>query len=618
MKAIKFLLFFLFFYQSASAEFYVDVLDFIIDEKVAALTTVPCNLKNIVTAIRTKIKKQISLQDVEDFLDHKNSLAFYYSDKLQLRFDATRFHNAAEIEKTFNDLKFALGAKLYMHYLACARQKMLDVAFQNYEALSYWQHELFEEHRYFYQKNISRWFLRTEYQQQIQDNIVLLEKISQETNKFLGLIKYNQELLAQAKNQQEFEKNFILAVQIQEDFFGDFIEDEIVDHIENVIKKSIEQLSQFKTQLSFDCQQCRLPSHFERHQQAYILLTVALCASGFMYQNYKNEIIQGSQYFWQEHVQRPIDKIQDLLAGDKAPKIAYINVEKDQKLYEELVKAELGKPEPFGLETTAGQAFTHNLDELTQGGYSQVKNKIDIVGKFQEKVKDVVPVKPWTWTWGLSTESLGENMPPAPQNNDESRALPLVGSQDFDQLSFEEQEAIVFHKDCKTLSHPIENILKTLPAYQRRAVGTVLDGKKEVNEFIDQMNVYAEEMYKDNRLLLSCGAFIPVITLLGSGFFASHKIYNSVAYQPIRKFIRHVEILLNESLYEPVTFEREGSLYFYTEQLKLYSTALTLYEQKMMEVDIASLQSSKLDYVQKFNVVQRMYRTYPCLIPGAI
>jgi hypothetical protein len=70
----------------------------------------------------------------------------------------------------FKDLKFAIGAKLYLHYLTCCKEKMLYKAVTNYDALQYWKNELFAENLPFYNKNILRWISRSSYQEKIERN----------------------------------------------------------------------------------------------------------------------------------------------------------------------------------------------------------------------------------------------------------------------------------------------------------------------------------------------------------------------------------------------------------------------------------------------------------------
>jgi hypothetical protein len=118
--------------------------------------------------------------------------------------------------------------------------------------------------------------------------------------------------------------------------------------------------------------------------------------------------------------------------------------------------------------------------------------------------------------------------------------------------------------------------------------------------------------------MLGLVAMIPVISLTGGTIFASKKAYSMALYKPICKIIRDLEIFLNDSVGKPTSFDREGQLYFLTESLKKKCGILTLHDLKLMEEDIIELQSRNLIYAQKFNVVQRMYRTYPFLLPGAI
>jgi len=194
---------------------------------------------------------------------------------------------------------------------------------------------------------------------------------------------------------------------------------------------------------------------------------------------------------------------------------------------------------------------------------------------------------------GEATENLSKKL--------QSNAL------DTSSWSFEQKKQYVEEQHKTITTNPYKNTLRLGEPYLYKVEEESLQAKEMVNKFSQDLHV-----------ILGLTALIPMLTVVGGSLFASKTMYNSVAYQPIRTLVHRLEMLLNESIYKSIVFDREGHLYFLTEQLKLNVGVLTNREQKLIDADIAALQSYNLDYAQKFNVVQRMYRTYPCLVPVTI
>jgi hypothetical protein len=59
----------------------------------------------------------------------------------------------------------------------------------------------------FYNKNILRWISRSSYQEKIERNIAALEKVTLETNSFLGMLCSNEDLLLKSQTEQDFKDN---------------------------------------------------------------------------------------------------------------------------------------------------------------------------------------------------------------------------------------------------------------------------------------------------------------------------------------------------------------------------------------------------------------------------
>jgi len=723
MKCLSFTFFCCMIFQLLHGQSYTDSLDTLIDKKISSLGRVSKKVKNMVYTIKTITKKEPCLQQIDDFLERGYVVDLSCLDVMDLEAHL-------DIKNELQDLKNALHAKLYLYYLECAQQKMLYIAAKNYDALWYWHDEQFQENKYFYQRNVLRWFLRSQYQIKIENNIATLQAITKKTNSFLGLLRYNQRSLKQAQNQEEFKKNLLDVMQLQDDFFYHEMEGKEIYMDGDCIKKSTMQVYDFSQHISQLYGSAVLPSHIQRHWQSYAVVATIICASAFFCKKYEAQITQGSQYFWEYHVKRPFEQFKNMVSGlthiptlGTAPKFDGVSLDEDNKILEELIEVGAKIPQVNGLMVSLDQANAELLHEATGGEfakqYQQIKGLVDkidadikkiepIIGKVEgsidngleeyKKFQIILPalkqhlvdfenqlagvqlkidregaplyadplrlvvnedrvksiktgidamtptmdlisktIKTMTESNLLETPIFSSDRNLVTMSTDVQESLEKIVTSDFTPLppldtsswTFEQKKQRAFENDRIILAHPEKNIKNLAGAYHRMVMRQLVDTKEQMNKSIYQTNhvldgIYretdrlVEEIYTDNRLVLGVVALVPIATVCGSSLFASNKIYSSVAYRPIRKFMYHIEVLLNESFYKSTCFEKEGSLYFLTEQLKLHIGVLTFAEQKLMEEDIASLQSASLDYIQKFNVVQRMYRTYPCLATGIV
>lgn len=651
---------------------YIDSLDHIIDQKVAVLAKSSYKVDKIVYKIRKNIKTQVSLHEIEEFLENEHSVAFFFYDEVQVKLgnlipDEPISDELVQAQQSFRELQFALGAKLYLYYLECAKQKMLYKAVKNYDALNYWQNEKFEESQSFFQKNILRSLSSSQYKERIEDNILQLKELTQQTNGFLGMILHSQKLLEDTVTYAEFEQVLIDTIRLQDNFLH--VPDQCYDSCDMgfVIKKSIDQLSQFSVHLSAQYAQCQLPSHVVRHWKGYSLTAAAACVVAFIYFTYGTDIAHATKSLWDDHIEKPLTSNWNRLNG-------YMN--EDEDILKISIEAEVKNIAMHGPakgdETPLHEALVNTCDIVSNGEFSQgfqkIDKKVEEIDQMMDKTKtmideaniwheriqsfkkehpnmlwgdmpkyfkamrdpvfpdvyqpdsrgivgDVMSCIPLPGVWKDPTKPIIDEAPTPITNESPEESLqeafraasgelgqavqgnslgqPVVPRFNVNDLTWDEKVKLVNENDKIVMANPEKNLSSLMGAGIRKI----------------------EREMQRGQAIVGAMALIPVVTLVGGSMFASKTLYDSVAYQSIRTLVRKLEIFLNEIYYEAVTFEKEGHIYFLTEQLKLNVNVLTIPEQKLIAADIEALQTPSLDYVQKTNVVQRMYRTYPCLIP---
>ncbi len=660
------------FCQPLYSHSYADSLNAVIDEKTAALGKLTYKVNKITHNIRKNITTQVSLQDVEDLLDNKHSVALLFCNEMQLSINEQLSQDAVQSQQQFKDLKFALGAKLYMHYLACAKQKMLYQAVKNYDALNYWQNEKFCQSQSFFQKGIFRSLSGSDYTEQIMNNIQLLQEVTRQTNLFLGLMLHNQQALQKATTLQEFEQSLMQATRLQDGLCH--AQDQVCDicDIAKIVKKSIDQVSQLSSNLSEQYAQCQMPSHAVRHWKGYTFTTATALAAAFIYVKYGDQIVQSSQGFFNQHVKDALNRNIEMLAGRmKAPQFP---TTQEENMIDDLIEKTfvVDVIESSELEAALELKIGSGLSEFLQNGGSVQKffeenpNLIWIDTIMNSKWTDPItpdkyekgsrswvtttynvyngisPRKPlkydsywkksdgsdgiflqwWKYSHGVTDadvaianayeQTVADHAAKRATVQDHLTQLHENGLRDYQNMPFdvntpEGKRAYADHHYRMVTKYPLSNAgrLVDLGAW---TIATQSKSAKDV------MNTHSQDVHA----MLGLATLIPIVTLIGGSLFASKSVYNSVAYQPIRTLVRRLEVYLNEIFYEEVTFDKEGHIYFLTEQLKLNINVLTIEEQKLIIADIEALQAPSLDYVQKTNVVQRMYRTYPCLIPARV
>lgn len=579
------------------AQSYLDSLDLLIAEKIHIVDSCSAEIKDCLFSITTSLKKQHALKNIEHVLSYEQALLCTLQDKI----DTSSLKLSGEQKQALQDLKFALSAKVYLHYLASSEKIIMDFALKMYQAIAYWQDIKFQTTN----QHIARFFFGSDYQDTIQQSLDTLDTMSKKVYTYLGIIKYNQSIVQQAKNKEKFEQSILAAVQIQNDFFSVPYQDYTIENIKVVLEASLIQFFDFKNYITTQYAHNKLPSYVERYWQKTLTTLAVISASGCIAYTYPDRL----QHFFTEHIKVPVERNIDVLTG--VVQFPQLDMSTNQATLNFLIEQEAQNNPPLGEDVSAADAlrmqaytFSDGESEKMIKKISKVSHLYDFIVEFAEKNKDTT-VFGWSWV-GLQNclhfpyekpfDGVAEYLKEDVQQVEKNPAGSLA------HLSYEEKVQQVSQRDKTILAHPIKNIEKVMPAYSRKFEREIIAIKNQANQFS-----------KDVYVLLGLTALIPVITLVGAGLFASHKMYSSLAYKPFRTYVRDIEIFLNLSLYQALNFEKEGYFYFLVEQLKLSTDVLTIDEQKLVQQDIQLLQSRDLNYVQKFNIVQRMYRTYGCL-----
>lgn len=578
MKYILTLLFFISYFHSLMPHAYVDTLDTILQQKTSKTDEPISLLQQVIHEIDTALKDKISLHDLYNLLNSAQFSSLFTLD----------------VSPSMQEVKFVLGAKIYLYCLDCCEKKMLHKASKNKESLDYWQTELFYENRSLFQQNINYWLCHDDYTKTIQDNIVNLESISQQTFYFLGLVRYNKKKLLEASNQNIFEKNLMKAVRLQDIFLNAPHRDYDYCDIYGVITLMAQQSDNFCKILSLQYIQSQPPHRLERNWVACTSTAVGLCACVIAYSMYKEQIdsfavntYQAGESFWDTKIKRPAIKMINIVSGSE--KDPLVDTQREQIIYHGLLVQGDQAPTPRGGEVTDVEVI---IDESSK-----------IVGQVTSyAVKATGSINVWSWL-GYKQQQGTQGIMIPPSNIE-------INQQLYDRMSLEQREALrlrVAVKDITILKYPKANLNEVVPALERSVFGPIVELQKAMNT-----------LYEENRLTIGMVAMFPVMSLAGGAFFASKKAYYTSVYEPILKIFRDLEIFLNDVSDKSISFDKEGHLYFLTELLKKKCEILTLKDLTFMEQDIAELQSKKLTYAQKFNTLQRMYRTYNFLLPGAI
>ncbi len=571
MKRIWYILLFLGSFQPLISITYIESLDGLIEQRIKAITNESLlDVVAISQQVNNSIDTQITLQAVYELLQSKKFISFFLLDSSVIT----------------HEIKFALGAKIYLYCLDCCERKMLHKSLKNYDSLDYWQHEQFYESRDLLHKNIIRLVNDDSYKKEIQNNITHLEQIIEQTTSFLGLIRYNKQMLLQAVNREVFEKNLMMAVRLQDIQLNNVERDYDVCDIYGVLITAIEQFHSLSAHLSAQYIECQPPQYFERNWVACTLTAAGIGACAVAYYIYKDDVdtcadlaCKAGSALWQDKVKSPLKKIINTLSG--AQNEPFLDSTRDKNILENLYRQGDQAPNPLGSDVTTGAALADNSLQLAGQAANHVA--LQAINSF----------------WSLFGY---ENQ--AQEEKSQAQVEPI--NQKNDQNISPDQKRFVDEKDGIILAHINKNVGQAPQAFLRSIFGSIVEGKQAVNE-----------LYEEHQLMLGVAALFPVMAIAVGAVSATNRAYHAASYQYVRRVIRDLEIFLNDSVVKPISFDREGKLYFLTELLKKKCDVLTMNEHKLMEEDIAELQSKNLTYLQKFNIVQRMYHTYAFLLPGA-
>ncbi len=594
--------------QAIAAEGYINSLDSIIQEKIKALKQSYFkvhHIDEIVPMLHAHTENKLSNSKQKSFLNPTTSIVGFFHDQVTLSINDVTLSGARETLENFTALKIAINAKLYLCFLDCCQEQMLKQAAKNDEALRYWKNEHFTENLVFYKKNILRWPYLSSYQNRIACNIDRIQDLSNKTYAFLGLLSENKHMLLQSMFQDDFHQKLIQAMRLQTDFLQN-IEDNLVynnfmyEDYDFIVKNSLEQAYNFNLYIKDLYSQCQLPLHIVRHWKEYTMSIAALYGCAYMYCNYHQSMIDKAEYFWHEHARGPVEKaLQSFTGVVSGPQL---KIEENEKTAEAIIDKEMSKPMPrtSGDGNTFFTSLLQDLNESTDYSLEQI----------YDEAREVVPANPTTWRFDVLWTPIETQVNKLLAAGKEKLQLYAQRAQpipDYSGLSFDEKKELVLPRITTILANKEKNLTRLPDAYSLKLELESIEAKQALNEIL-----------KGTHVALCLIALIPTVSVIGGSLFASKNIYNSVTYKPLRKLVRQLDVLLTQALQDKNVYIQQGHLLFLLHQLFYVVDVLTIEEQKMMQEDLAQLYNHDLDYVQKYNVVQRMYKTYPCLMTSGI
>jgi len=550
---------------------YIESVNSIIEQRIKSITDKSIlNIVEIAHQINNAIENKASLQQIYELLQSKKFISFFLLDA----------------SENIEDIKFALGAKIYLYYLDCCEQKMLYKLSKSYNSLDYWKHEYFCTNNNQLNNIVEYWFYNEDYKTLISEKIINLESIEHQMTSFLGLIRHNKQMCLKAVNQELFEQDLRKAALLQDALLHVAKRDYNDYDIYNLITVSMFQFYDFSKKLSAQYLACQPPQNIERNKIVYSSITVSLCTCAIIYYIYKNEIHAGidtieDKFFslFKHKVQGPAEKILNTLSGAKNEPL--LDTTREEKILRTLYEQGSSTPDPRGQDISLGQVI--------------IDDSVKLLGDAAQRTTEIFNI----WTW------LGYDTP-----INKKELISSDSQSNYQKISNNQSEVSrsqVDQKDALILSYPNKNAGEVIPAILRSGLNFGVNIQNVIND-----------LYEEHRLMLGIAAFLPAVAFTAGTLSAVNKAYTAFAYQPLRRIIRDLDIFLNNSALEQPSFDREGKLYFLTEELKKKSRVLSLKAYKFIQEDIAELQSNHLTYAQKFNIIQRMYHTYEFLLTDSI
>ena len=556
----KIFFFILLFFNRAHGDSFVSSIDSIINKQKRSIS--PSSLSCVKKAINK----------VEDSLKQKKT--FHNFDRLIHHKAVFDFFNLDESEG-IKDLKIALGAKIYFYYLHYCEKNARMISSVYGDAMEHWRYEDYCENKPLLKKNITRWFDFSEYKKQILQNIELLKQKQKKTFSFLGMVRQNKDLFHKFKTCDDLEQILAEVTVIQNSFFHKNRDQNSQSSVYEILMTAIDQAEDFQLSLQENYEQCRPPSHIRYHCIKYASGFAAACLFVAWYQHYKdsfndwgNIVSCEAQKIYEKNLKKPIESINNALFSkdDPAP---YLDWSEEQRKLDVLIECELRKRDPF-----------------------------------EDKTK-------WAVEGAKSIGNMMIRRKPVEKSS-------LEASEEEIAIRKKDPEAYLKKVDAIYLKHPEINFVGKVQMGERLLLRNLILVKKQFN--IASQKSYDE--YQKNRITIALAALVPSMLIAGGGLYGTNRLYHKLfkrkmSYDPIKKLVRELEVLLNNAMHESPSFEKEGRLYFLTKQLRSVSKLLTMEEDMLFESDVVDLQSKKLTYEQKFNIIRRMYHTHAFLLPGA-
>lgn len=495
-------------------------------------------------------------------------------------------------------------ATMLMHY-ALVKNSCYDLMHlaRNVEfAIRYWTYEHHEEQKRFYNKNILRWFHRSSYDHQATINLEQLKALREDMFYLLGAMLTTQKKYEQARDYDQCKQVFADAMVFYHDYYqldAQFSLDfHSLVHVQSAVLEHVDGL---------DKQYCThsAPSHITRNWFKYTLGAAAVGgAAWFTYRNYENFdqwLEKGKERvnrFYVDHVQDPVQKIKKSLFEEEKPKIL--------------------TPDLVAFNDTVGPiAEVNELDRRAAQNQLREMYKHEII----EKIKS-----DQGWRALFSKYPTDEEIEKMMQNKELLQELDVEHLKAFlfspnAAIRAVTRQALVLKEEGYDV---LDGVVKTVRNIEKNLeLGKIKTNINALMTTVQQMITTLEEERQDQKLNLQIAALLPAILLVygaGSACIAGYnKLFKkNFAHNPMKRAIRKIEMVLNESLDKEKDFFVEGQLHFYIHALGDFMSIVSSEQEVRFYQDIAELERDDLSYQQKYNVIQRMYHTYYFLLPGTV
>lgn len=496
-----------------------------------------------------------------------------------------------------------IAMQMYYAFLKNAAVDVLNLAKKAEFAERYWQHELYEEQKPLYKKNILRWLNRLRYQRRIKKYLEGLEKLRPKIFYYLGMLQTVLHHFEQSTNYEQCKNAFDHDMQQYQTMYEesyDFIDD--IDTILNLQVKVMNVIDGFGE----ECRKVAAPHHIVRHWFKYMTGTALVGAGAlFVHKNHHkfDEWVERGQErvqrFYVDHVQDPLQKIKKSLFEEEESKITA----------PEFVPFDVSDKGPI-------VTINHPDKKLVQGQLDEMYRH-----EIKEKLKS-----DRGWREIFASEPTDEEVDAMMQNKKLLQDLDVEHLKAFiyspnGAIRAVTRQALRLKKEGYDF---LDDVIKTVENIdQNLELNKIKTNINALMGTIQQLVTTLEEERVDQKLNLQIAALLPACvlvygcgSLMASGY---HKLFKkNFAHNPMKRAVRRIEIVLNGALHQEKTFEVEGQLYFYIHSLQDFMSIVSSEQEMRFYQDIKDLNRYDLTYEQKYNVIQRMYHTYYFLLPGAV